>query len=224
MQYILSSSPDEGVDDLIDRLTHELAANKRVLWLISGGSNITLVVKIMTGLSSASSSRLTIMLVDERYGKVGHQDSNWAQLLAAGLEPKQATVVPVLVADMDFEQTAARYQELVLEAFQEANSVIAQLGIGPDGHIAGILPNSIAAHEDVALAIGYDSQPFQRLTLTFPALCQITTAYVFAFGDTKQQALTSLENQDIPLDQQPAQILKQLPEVFIYSDQLGNPS
>ena len=36
------------------------------------------------------------MLTDERYGPVGHPDSNWSQLLQKGFDLPQAKLVPVL--------------------------------------------------------------------------------------------------------------------------------
>jgi 6-phosphogluconolactonase/glucosamine-6-phosphate isomerase/deaminase len=54
--------------------------------------------------------------------------------------------------------------------------------------------------------------------LTFPALRHITAAYAFAFGNTKQQALSTLKDRSVPPREQPAQILKQLPEAYVYSD------
>ncbi len=60
-----------------------------------------------------------------------------------------------------------------------------------------------------------------RLTLTFSALRQLTAAYVFAFGKPKQKTLMSLQKEALPLEQQPAQILNELPEAYLYSDQVG---
>jgi 6-phosphogluconolactonase/glucosamine-6-phosphate isomerase/deaminase len=54
--------------------------------------------------------------------------------------------------------------------------------------------------------------------LTPAALKKVSTAYVFAFGDSKKEALKSLRDQDLPIDKQPAQILKSLPEAYLYTD------
>jgi 6-phosphogluconolactonase/glucosamine-6-phosphate isomerase/deaminase len=84
------------------------------------------------------------MLSDERYGPVGHPDSNAAALDLAGFAPMQANVIPILVAGLDLAATRENYQAAALAAFQKAEIVIGQFGIGSDGHIAGILPNSPA--------------------------------------------------------------------------------
>jgi 6-phosphogluconolactonase/glucosamine-6-phosphate isomerase/deaminase len=220
MQYILTTGWEDGVADLTERLLRELAGGKRVLWLVSGGSNIPVSVQIMDNISPELRQKLSVMLVDERYGAAGHAESNWAQLMQAGFSTDKATLLPVLREGLDFDQTVARYKDTVKQAFADNDVMVAQLGIGDDGHIAGILPGSPATAETDELVAGYQSTPFLRLTLTFTGLRRISASYAFAFGNTKHRALTTLKNRSIPPREQPAQILKQLPEAYVYSDQL----
>ena len=177
-------------------------------------------VEIMKSIPKDLSSGLSIMPVDERFGPVGHDESNWAKLMAASFDAKQANLRPVLAGGLDFEATAKRYNEMAIQAFADSNLVIGQLGLGADGHTAGILPNSPATHVVEATATYYEAPPLRRLTLTFRALKKINVAYVLAFGADKKTALENLK-QDISLEQEPAQILKDFPEVYIYNDQLG---
>jgi 6-phosphogluconolactonase/glucosamine-6-phosphate isomerase/deaminase len=109
----------------------------------------------------------------------------------------------------------------VLQAFSDNKVVIAQLGIGPDGHTAGILPNSVATEPNSRLVVNYVADPYKRLTLSFTALKKVTVAYVLAFGSNKMDALIALQSQNLSLSEQPAQILKQLNEAYVYNDQVG---
>jgi len=222
MKYILTAGWEDGVADLTERLVRELAGGRRVLWLVSGGSNVIPSVQIMGNIPANLQANLSVMLIDERYGEPGHEESNWAQLMKAGFEGGEATLLPVLETSLDFDQTIARYNEIAARAFGASEVIIAQLGVGADGHVAGILPDSPAAEETDALAAGYRSDPFARLTLTFTALRRVSAAYVFAFGNTKRQELKKLQTQSIPPSRQPAQVLKQLPEAYFYSDQFGD--
>lgn len=220
MQFILANDWSDGIASLSARLNQELSEGKKVLWLLSGGSNIPASVEIMNNLPGELTGNLSIMLNDERFGPVGHADSNWEQLFQAGLDPKQARMLPVLQIDMDLQQTIDHYAQQAEQAFANHDIVISQIGMGADGHIIGILPGSPAAAEETRWASGYDSPPYVRLTLTFPAMRQINVGYVMAFGEAKSQAVQNLK-QELPLNEQPAQILKQLPEVYFYSDQVG---
>lgn len=211
----------EGYTPLLDHLTEELEAGKHVLWLVSGGSNIPLSVKVMQELPDDLTANLTIYLTDERYGEVNHADSNAYQLAQAGFEPKQARLVNVLADALTLEETTEQYGLSISAALEASDSVIAQLGMGPDGHILGILPGSPAVDSD-KIVVGYVTENFTRITLTAHAVEQyIDAAYVYAFGESKRQALGDLLTKNLSLDEQPAQVLKRLPEAYVYNDLLA---
>ncbi len=221
MQFISSSSSKQGMLALRDRLKKELLLDKKVLWLIPGGSNIPITVEIMNDLQKDLSkvylSHLTLALTDERYGKVGHSDSNWKQLIDHNLLVVGVDAVKVL-RDESLELTVKIYHEVMKHEFDKADIVIGQFGIGTDGHIAGVLPYSEALKHNDMLVAGYSSEKFIRVTLTPTALTQIDVAYVFAFGPSKKDPLLKLRDSNVSLDEQPAQVLKKIEQVFVYSD------
>ncbi len=223
----------EAATHLTKRLTRELQSDqqdddadtgtaKNVVWLVSGGSNIALSLQVIRALPQEHMDRLTIMLSDERYGKPGHADSNWQQLADIGFEAAAeaagAKFLATLQPDMTLDDTCEHYGRVVCEVFDQADVIIAQLGIGGDGHIAGILPRSTAVGSEDQVA-GYDSGPYQRITMTPATLLRVTAAYAFAYGDTKHQALRRLESQDLSISEEPAQILKQISESHLFTDQ-----
>lgn len=210
---------EEGAAPLLDRLIEELEASKNVLWLVPGGSNIPLSASVMRDIPDDLTKNLTVYLTDERYVEVGHPDSNSKQLEDAGFEHKQARVTYVLARGLSLEETAEQYALSIGAAFEAANIVIAQMGIGTDGHICGILPGSKAVDSD-KLVVGYVTDTFTRITLTPKALEQyVDAAYAYAFGESKKEALANLLTGK-PLAEQPAQVLKKLPEAYVYNDQI----
>jgi 6-phosphogluconolactonase/glucosamine-6-phosphate isomerase/deaminase len=222
MQFILTPNSATAVSDLQARLITELTADKKVLWLVSGGSNIDASVLIMANIEPKLQSNLTIMLSDERYGPVGHPDSNFQQLLDKGFSVSGATLIPTLQAGLSLDETAAAYAGIIQQQFSAAEIIISQLGIGTDGHIAGILPESPAANNPDVLVVGYQSDPFVRITCTFKALQVVDANYSLVYGADKQNALTRLQQTEVALVEQPSQILKQLPEAYVYNDQVGD--
>lgn len=220
MKFIHASDWHPAIAVLQDRIEQELIAGKSVLWLVSGGSNIAASVHLMQNLDVKLTSQLTIMPVDERYGPVGHEDSNISQLLVAGFDPKRAKLIKILQPDMSFQATADRMDTLTRQAFTDNEIIVGQLGMGADGHIAGILPHSPAVGSPDFVA-AYDSQPYLRITLTHHALKRLSAAYVLAFGVDKQPALDQLAAKMVPYADQPAQILKELPEAYVFSDELS---
>ncbi|HSH18499.1 MAG TPA: 6-phosphogluconolactonase [Candidatus Saccharimonadales bacterium] len=221
MELIRIADLMEGVAPLLDRLMEELEAGKQVLWLVPGGSNIPLSVEVMKQIPEDLTPKLTIYLTDERYGEVDHADSNTRQLREAGFDPKQARMVGVLAHGLRLEETCEQYAQSISTTFQTVDVVIAQMGMGADGHICGILPGSPAVDSD-KLVVGYQTETFTRITLTPKALTEhVAAAYVFAFGEGKRQALSNLLNSQLPQGEQPAQLLKELPEAYVYNDQVA---
>lgn len=221
MQFNLVNDWREGELILSKRIQDELK-NKKVLWLVSGGSNIEVSVSTANSLPVELTKKLTIALVDERYGEVSHPYSNWHQLLKSGFKAGDAKLIPVLKSGLNLEGTVKLYDSQIENAFNANEIVIAQLGIGDDGHVAGILPKSPATKDIADNVVGYVSDPYKRITLTFSALRQIDTAYIFAFGENKKTALANLKNSTISKEIQPAQIIKELSESYIFNDQLGD--
>ena len=192
------------------------------LWLVSGGSNIKLSVAIMNQIDSELSSNLTIALADERFGPYNHPDSNWTQLMEAGFDPKNARLIETLSRNTtSLADTVQLYQDNIGPIIEDSTSIIGQFGMGSDGHIAGILPNSPASQELPTIVTGYNSQPYTRITITFNGIRKLSSAFLIAIGEDKHDQLDKLINQDLPLNVQPAQIIKQVSESYIYNDQLG---
>lgn len=213
--------PAPGIVALEQRLMRELLLKKQVLWLIPGGSNIPASVEVMQAIPDELTSGLTILLTDERYGPPGHSDSNWQQLQERGFDPKHAKATPVLQDRLSLEATRTRYDQLLAKAFRKADYIIGQFGVGADGHIAGILPQSPAT-EATDFAAAYLAAPYERITMTFPAIKHLNLAFVMAFGVEKQQALEDLADKSLDPSDQPVQIIKQLPQAEVYNDCIGN--
>lgn len=223
MEFIKTTDWRRGAKDLTTRLTMELKEGKKVLWFIGGGSNIAASVQIMATLSQELTRQLSIFLTDERYGDVGHIHSNSRQLFDAGFQPKDAMFMPMLQPGFSMQETQEHYAQALERTVEHADIVIAQSGIGFDGHIAGILPHSPAV-KATGWITGYKTEQYTRVTMTFDALRNIDAAYYMAFGDDKATTLIQLRDEAPPLDDQPSQILKELPEAYVYNDQIGDKS
>lgn len=209
-----------AVRGISERLLEILHRHRRVVWIITGGSSIPQLCQVMAAVPEELSGRLAILLSDERYGPPGHADSNMQQYLAAGFTPKQATLVPVLRDALDMKETAAIYNQAVATALSAADYRFATLGMGPDGHVAGILPESEAVNAGT-LVTAYSAEKFERITLTFEALRQMDECMLLVFGEPKLQALKNLRDKQLPLTAQPAQIVKKISHCTVWNDQIG---
>ena len=215
---VLRETKDLGVK-LADALTSALQAHNRVIWLVSGGSNIDISIVAAGLLDDELTRKLVIMQTDERFVALDSGDCNWHQLASAGFDTKYAATFPILVEGKTRDEVAALYAETVLREFIAADYIIGQFGVGSDGHIAGIKPSSPASTSD-ELVCAYQGEDFERVTLTFPALQQVDEAFAFVFGEAKRPILEKLLG-DIPsLAEFPAGVLRTAPISTIYNDQI----
>jgi len=215
--------PTDAVTAIAGRISDELLRGKRVLWLVSGGSNVGLQVQIMNEVRAKAADRLeglAILPMDERYGEYGHKDSNSQQMREAGFDPGKATWVDVLTHNVPFDQTVSFYSDVATTAFANAGVVVSQFGLGPDAHIAGLLPDSPAISAEPVVVIGYEWSDYIRLTLSPEMLKTVQVGYVPAFGENKRTALKRLKKNDEPFEKLPAKLLYDLPEVYVYTDKL----
>jgi 6-phosphogluconolactonase/glucosamine-6-phosphate isomerase/deaminase len=191
---------------------------RNVIWLISGGSVVPIACAAAELLKKTTVLHLTVGQIDERFGVPGHPDSNWRQLESAGFNLPRAARRPVL-AGKGIEQTAKDYDRFISGAFSSGSYVIGLLGIGADGHTAGILPGSAALSSDNYFDY-YASSDFERITLTGKGLLLLDEAVVYAAGASKKRALENLYKKIDP-SEQPAQLLKQIARTEVYNDEVG---
>lgn len=230
MIFYKVTSTEPVIQIVTDKLTERLSMGERVFWLVTGGTAVGVQVAVGKLLKAQDTSRLTIALMDERYGPVGHPDSNWQQLLDAGFDVPGATLIPIL-RGKDRDASMAGFAKALTENFAAADYSLGQFGIGPDGHTAGILPGSPYINS-TDLAVSYaDSEATQqftpgvyrdkdRITMTAAAIAQLDDAIVCALGESKHIPLDQLE-QTIPLAEEPAQALKLAKNLSVYNDYKG---
>lgn len=218
---LIQATIQESENVLREYLQNALDQGQKVLWLISGGSNIVITADILRQLHGTQN--LTIAQVDERYGPVGHPDSNWQQLLDSGAPLDGVRLVPILDNPLgSMHEAAADYGGKLQKLLKTADTSIAQLGMGTDGHIAGILPGTESV-QAAGLVTSYQTEQFDRITLTFNGLDQVQELWLFAYGQDKKPQLEALQNQELSLSDQPAQYLKRHPRVVVYNDSIeGN--
>lgn len=218
VQYKKVSTTQPVVDHLVAAISRRLNSGERVLWLVPGGSAIAIAVAVGKRLAGTDTTNLYVTLTDERYGAVGHGDSNWKQLLDAGFDIPGAQLAPVL-SGAGIGETAKACADYLETQLNGADYSVGLFGMGADGHTAGVLPGSdvVASTE---LAVHYQADDYQRVTMTLAAIARLDDAVVYATGPEKIDALEGLRT-EVSLAEQPAQVLKQVHSSTIYNDYVG---
>ena len=105
--------------------------------------------------------------------------------------------------------------------------VIATIGVGADGHVAGIMPNIDLGAFGNKWAVGYDagqSNKFPlRITATFEFLRgEVDFAIVYMSGEEKRPALERVLADNGTLAETPARIFREMKNVKIFTDILDH--
>jgi 6-phosphogluconolactonase/glucosamine-6-phosphate isomerase/deaminase len=206
---------DEAARALSDKIIAKLKEEKKVLWLIPGGSAMPVAVEASKLISGISHKNLTISLTDERYGEVNHQNSNWRELCDLGFNLQEGKQIPVLTGK-DAEDTAKDWAEALKKEFEHVNYRIGFFGMGADGHTAGILPGSRAV-ENKNFTCYYKTPNFERITITPSTIEKLDEVVLWVQGENKWPAFQDLIEKDLTITTQPAQIFKKIP-LTVFTD------
>jgi len=217
MEQKYSNTPVQAAANHITKVIIEkLAANKKVVWFLSGGSGIQVVLEVARQLANQDLKNLSVTLTDERYGPIGHSNENWQQLLDGGFSLPGANLYRPLIGE-DQITTTNRFGAWVSQHLADAHYSIGLFGIGTDGHTAGIKPHSSAVTAN-AWTDYFRGDDFERITITLLPISQLNEAVIQASGQDKLPILKSLLHESISVIDQPAQALKHLPLCTLYTD------
>lgn len=210
---VCDQATSEVSDYILDLLNKH--SDSKTLLLVSGGSSIKVSANIASRIDINTSNSVTLGLVDERYGPVGHDSSNWVGLTDSGVNPEMFFAsTQVLDEGTTLENTAEQYADKLQILIDENNYKIALLGMGDDGHIAGMKPRSTLdfdAFMGEDIVVGYRHDDFDRITMAARSLMQMDEIIVFVCGQAKAEVVKKLQaDVDQKINEFPAQILKQL--------------
>ncbi|MBI2474629.1 MAG: 6-phosphogluconolactonase [Candidatus Taylorbacteria bacterium] len=222
IDFVKCKDPLKGQAELAGALVANLKSGKRTVWTLPGGSNVPISVAVLRQIreivDGEALKNLVVLQCDERYGMPGHPDSNWQQLKDINFPIEGVENYPLLMG-RSLEGTAADYALVVEREFRKADAVIGQFGIGEDGHIAGLMPNSAGFKTEQAV-VGYVHSTFTRLSITPIWLARTTEAFLFAFGPAKREAILKVKDGNYSIEEVPAAILWKIPTVYFYTDQV----
>ncbi|MBW8820055.1 MAG: 6-phosphogluconolactonase, partial [Streptomyces sp.] len=170
--------------------------------LTGGGLGISVLdaVRRSPARDAVDWSRVDVWWGDERFVAADSDDRNDVQARRAlldslPLDPARVHPMPALGAPDgdDVDAAAQRYAEELRRAGDGEVPAfdVLLLGMGPEGHVASIFPESPAAH-DVRTAFGVQGcpkPPPMRISLGFRSIQQAREVWVVAAGQEKADAL-----------------------------------
>ena len=182
----------------------KLVDNKALLALSGGTSVDYRVILDQNDINPGA-----ICVVDERYGKPFHKDSNELLLKKQGVKDfadKECIESHKILKGKDFLETAKIYEKEIEDLFKKFKKKVGVMGIGANLHTAGIFSYSVAAKSPnfVEAEVAEDKFP-KRITLTLKALGEFTNFVILAFGKEKKEALKKvLDEKENDMQKYPA--------------------
>ena len=166
--------------------------DSKTLLALSGGTSVDYSLMIATT-EDTEILPGAICVVDERYGKPFHKNSNELLMKNQGVKDfayRFCIESHKILKGRDFLETAKVYEKEIKDLFKKFKKKVGVMGIGTNFHTAGIFPNSLAAHSPGYVAGETVDDKFpDRVTLTLKALGEFTNFVILAFGKEKKEAL-----------------------------------
>jgi 6-phosphogluconolactonase len=201
-----------------------------VLFLFSGGSALSVLDMIDP---SCLGEYLTLAPVDERFDPTG-EASNFAAFMETDFFRKaESAGVRFIDTRVKEEQgrddLANEFETALLRgSTSKSGKIITILGMGPDGHTAGIFPDADekAFHDRFdgsRLVVGYRAPEYatcpERITTT-PSFLEknIDQAFVYLSGEEKRDTWERVLRNDEPIHLLPAGIFQRLRRVEVFTD------
>jgi 6-phosphogluconolactonase len=220
--------------DLADRVAIWLAtriafAAGRIVFNLSGGTTPRDVYELLGGEDLRSRidwHKVHLFFGDERFVPADHADSNFHMAFEAMIRhvPIPAGQVYPIPTDVSSpEESAALYTE-TLQNFYGSKRLdparplfdVTLLGLGTDGHIASLFPESEAlGRRDAWVLPVNEAKPHARVTMTLPVLESSGIIVFLVSGAHKREVLTRLLANDPEL---PASRLATRGTIMIFAD------
>ena len=228
---VIEAQTTQKANETAAEILQKYSDNKTALFL-SGGTTPKNLYKLISQKKSLKAG--AVGLIDERFGKKGYRHSNELMIKTTGIidyfENKNTRFYPILQnKDLSLEKTALQYDEALRFIFEYFPKSVGILGIGEDGHTAG-LPASQrgepagaknsklkAQSSEIVRKMMEDQSGFidfyelegygQRITMNFHALSLLDLVIILVLGREKREAL-KLMFDDGSIEEVPARFYK----------------
>jgi 6-phosphogluconolactonase len=188
--------------NLTKEVLYSIVDPKTALYL-SGGSTPKVLYEKLAEEETVNPG--AVGLVDERYGKPFHDNSNEKMIRETGLlrylQMRDIPFYPIL-QNKSREDTAAGYDEKLRTLNATFQKSVALLGIGKDGHTSSLAPNRddftnqmFGAEKQHLLVSEFNDQKSdykERVGMTFLGLAMQDVLILLVFGEDKKKALEAM--------------------------------
>lgn len=168
-------------------------------------------------------SQITLFTVDERaaLSEAGESHADVARRILRPLRDGRGPRLFAMSPRPDLDAAAAEYDRVLDRELRGEPLDLAILGVGEDGHVAGLFSGHPALDELTRVVAIHDAPraPYRRLTMTLSFLVSTAEIWVVALGERKRavvQAAASRSSNQSPFDL----LLRHAANVTVFTDQI----
>ena len=191
---------------LVDTIQNAVAARGRALVVLTGGNNgIGLLRSLAAEGGGIDWLNVRIFWGDERYVPEDDDERNDKQAREALLDRvdiPSSQVHPMPASDGEFgtdlAAAALAYEQLLAANAEPGQPVpnfdVRLLGMGPEGHINSLFPDTPAVLETARMVVAVEDSPKpppRRITLTLPAVQRSREVWLMVSGSGKADAVAA---------------------------------
>ena len=199
LEIIKENSHEDASLRLQELIGKFIQDNEKFSLGLSGGSTPRFFYQNFAN-TYQENSDISLWTIDDRHVPLNDEISN--QRMINEIFSKTKMNILELQFNENPNMSADEYSKLVLSKIQNFNSAI--LGVGDDGHIASLFPNTTAMNNK---SIGFVANEVNilskwRITSTFELLSNIENVYLLVTGENKSDILKEIgKNNGLPVNQ-----------------------
>jgi len=217
---IMLFDPEKIANQLIDFACFCVFKKGCFRLALAGGNTPKQIYEILEQ-KQPDSSKWEIFFGDERDVPINHPDRNSTMVEKAMSQLIEKSHYYPLLNAKDYDNLIKNI--LTLEYGNEKKSLfdLVLLGIGEDGHTAGIFPDKTYTYlKNLQIIEDAPKPPPRRMSLNVKTLNNTQQTWVFATGESKKDALNQwFNNENLPITQ-----IKPLKKLILFSDKTALPN
>ena len=193
LEIIKEKTHEECSKLLLEKISKQINKFENFSIGLSGGSTPKLFYELFAKKFN-NHSNISLWTVDERHAETSGKISNQNMINSIFNDTK------LNVIKYDYNEdprlSAENYTTKVFEKINKFN--IAVLGVGDDGHVASLFPNTRALESDKKGFVENEVNILTkwRITSTYQLLADVESLYLFVTGENKKEVIQKIGNED----------------------------
>lgn len=208
-ESLVTAAGDRLVDAILDAVA---ARGEAAIVLTGGGTGIGLLKRVGERSGEIDWAKVHIYWGDERFVPADDDERNDKQAREALLDHvgiPDTNVHAIAATDGEFgddlEAAAQGYSEVIIGNMQTTGPRfdVHLLGMGPEGHVNSLFPDTDAVKETERWVVGVTDSPKpppRRVTLTLPAIARSREVWLVVSGEGKADAVAAAVGGADPVD------------------------